>query len=298
MLPNHARRLLAPLLVAALLVFATGCSSSNDVGSGTSAKPANGKSASGKPTGGKSDNGKPDSGTNPPTASGQEPDLTVTAADLAAAFEADAADADAKYNGKVLKVTGIVEGLPLTDSADGIYLTFGAADEDGDLNEIGTFYLAPAEVAKAEKLWRGQEVTIVGKCIGAPIVGPTLMESRIEEIGEPIPVIEIAAGELFREYQEDEEAADGKYKDKVLVVSGVVANMDSDEQKVDIRGDEQSNDDAMRLQFRYGQINKALVAQLANLEAGDNIKIKGKCGGMDPFKNTLIHMYFVRIETE
>jgi hypothetical protein len=227
------------------------------------------------------------------TESAPEPEVSITAVELADAYEADSSAADGKYKDKWLKVTGQLAGPPTTDAGGDRFIQFLQPDEDGKLWAETFVYLLPEEIEKLDELWRRQEMTIVGKCLGNPNTWPLLLECRIVATGEPIPVIEITAGDLIKQYQEDAKAADEKYEDKVLVISGVVVAKDSDEQVVDVAGSEDVGDDPMLVQINYTLSEDDLVAALKEYDPGDKIRFKADCGGK-PGQN-LIKMWYAKI---
>jgi hypothetical protein len=100
------------------------------------------------------------------TESAPEPEVSITAVELADAYEADSSAADGKYKDKWLKVTGQLAGPPTTDAGGDRFIQFLQPDEDGKLWAETFVYLLPEEIEKLDELWRRQEMTIVGKCLG------------------------------------------------------------------------------------------------------------------------------------
>lgn len=271
MFSNRSRDLPAVVVVAFSLVLVPGCSSQDDAtGTNGSAGGASGVS------------------------SRQEPEITVTAADLAAAFTEDPSAAGEKYGDKAVKVTGVVGTQLTSDVAGDKYINFGEPIEDNEFQAILKVYLLPDERSKAEELWRGQAVTVAGTCVAPAFGDAFLSDGRIEEIGAAIPAIEIAAGDLISEFQADADAANDKYRYKVLVVSGIVAARDDDEHTVEISGEEESGDNPIRLQIRYSPVEKELIAALEEFNPGDAIRLKAECGRTS-IDGTRVSLYYVRI---
>jgi len=95
------------------------------------------------------------------------------------------------------------------------------------------------------------------------------------EISANTPEISISAQQLYQEYDENEVAADLKYKDKVLLVSGTVdeiAKDITDNIYVTLKGDEFIGD--AQCFFADNHTDEA-----AQLKKGMKITIKGMCDG-------------------
>lgn len=206
-----------------------------------------------------------------------DPELTVTATELADAFKEDEDAAGQQYGDKVIRVTGVLGLHLMTDAMGEKVIVFGRPLGHNNFEPIVSVYPAADQIPQAEELWRGQEITVVGKCVD-PLFGiGFLQEGRFEEVGEPIPAIEIAAGDLIGEFQADVDAATERYMGKVVVVTGVAGDWDREEQKFEIRGDEESGEDPIRLQIEYGLVETDLIAALENYNPGDPIRVKAEC---------------------
>ena len=95
------------------------------------------------------------------------------------------------------------------------------------------------------------------------------------EISTNEPTISVSAKQLYKDYTDNEVAADLKYKDHVLVVTGRVdeiAKDITDDIYVTIKGDEYFGD--AQCFFSKDHTNEA-----AQLKKGQTITIKGKCQG-------------------
>ncbi len=93
----------------------------------------------------------------------------------------------------------------------------------------------------------------------------------------------LEASALYAAYQEDENKANEKYKEKIIVVSGTISEIN--EQSLIIGGE-------------MGGINCTLKeeaqSQLSAYKKGDNVKIKGLCVGMGLFDVSLTKCVFVK----
>lgn len=89
------------------------------------------------------------------------------------------------------------------------------------------------------------------------------------------PAIEVNASKLFSDYEANGVAADAKYKDKILKVTGIVNTIDkdiTDNIYVTLKGDEMFGD--IQCFFSEDYLEAA-----ANLSKGQKITVTGKCDG-------------------
>jgi hypothetical protein len=91
----------------------------------------------------------------------QESAITVSARQLYADYEANGVAADAKYKGKVLQVTGVVNTID-RDIMDKIYVTLKGDQYFGDIQ----CFFAESHIGTASQLSKGQTITVKGKCDG------------------------------------------------------------------------------------------------------------------------------------
>ena len=86
--------------------------------------------------------------------------------------------------------------------------------------------------------------------------------------------IHILASELLNEYEDNEVAADGKYKDKIIEVSGIVEKISKNifsTAHVDLKGDR-------FLHYVSCEFRPEDASSLATLKKGQSIRIKGTVG--------------------
>ncbi|MCS6928448.1 MAG: OB-fold putative lipoprotein [Saprospiraceae bacterium] len=97
-----------------------------------------------------------------PSMAHQKADMTVSAAELYAAFEADENAANARYLGKILAVEGIVrEARTLPDGTVKILLDTGEAKDFGVLCELD-----PNTQHKRTTFKTGERLIVKGECAG------------------------------------------------------------------------------------------------------------------------------------
>jgi hypothetical protein len=101
-------------------------------------------------------------------------------------------------------------------------------------------------------------------------------EETIEaEISTQDPAITVSASKLYADYEDNGIAADGKYKDKVLLVTGKVNDIDRDFMDkiyVTLKGDEYFGD----IQCFFAESH---VGEASQLSKGQTITVKGRCDG-------------------
>ena len=111
-------------------------------------------------------------------------------------------------------------------------------------------------------------------------VGSTDQEDTEKEISqaeekEKTPPIEVSPSKLYQDYKNNEVAADLKYKEKTLILTGTVAEIRKDIMDdiiVEIRAGGTYN--SINCYFGENHTNEAAV-----LSKGEKITIKGRCEG-------------------
>ncbi|MEJ7627809.1 MAG: hypothetical protein WKF35_13170 [Ferruginibacter sp.] len=84
----------------------------------------------------------------------------------------------------------------------------------------------------------------------------------------------IDATELIREYEKNATAANVKYADKILIVSGIVSETETVDTSVNIKF---SNEESgAYIIFAFQDQN---IAEAKKIREGEKIKIKGSCSG-------------------
>lgn len=95
-----------------------------------------------------------------------------------------------------------------------------------------------------------------------------------QDTSNAAPAARVSARQLFADYDANEVAADDKYKDKVLVVSGTISDIGKD--IVDTMYVTLETDGFMNVQCMFADEHKS---QLASASKGQSVNIKGKCEG-------------------
>lgn len=93
----------------------------------------------------------------------EEPAITVSAADLAKAYEDNEVNADKSYKDKNAVITGIVSDIGVSMGMTYVVLDSGV---DFSITNIQCFFKEQAEIDKVANLNKGDTVTIQGKIDG------------------------------------------------------------------------------------------------------------------------------------
>ena len=93
-----------------------------------------------------------------------EAEVGMTAEELYSAYKANAVEADAKYKGKILKVTGTAHKIVIKDTFDIYYIMLTSAEKHEEWNVRCTF--DKAHELDLKRLTTGQIVTVQGKYDG------------------------------------------------------------------------------------------------------------------------------------
>jgi len=125
-----------------------------------------------------------------------------------------------------------------------------------------------------------------------PVQAPDLVEEPAEEAfssepeAEPVIAIDITVEELLQAYQQDDSAADAKYNNKILALTGLVAMINfrenRDIQYVNLTGQDQNLFQSIKCMFGSGN-----AFQLRSLQWGQPVVIRGR------FKGSLTAMSLV-----
>jgi hypothetical protein len=85
--------------------------------------------------------------------------------------------------------------------------------------------------------------------------------------------VEIAAGALVHEFEQNEDIANTRYLGKVIVVSGTVGSITEDEQGISVYLMNEEDMSGVMCTISKGTLESVLISK------GDQVKIKGLCDG-------------------
>jgi len=116
----------------------------------------------------------PTEAPSPTTLPGPEAAIEISAAKLYADYEANEVAADQKYKDRLLKVSGVVSDIGISQSLrPGTPVIVLAESLDAPFMEGVTVYLSVDEKAKVATLSKGDMATVVGICEGIGLVRGT-----------------------------------------------------------------------------------------------------------------------------
>ncbi|MBN9117732.1 MAG: hypothetical protein J0I06_00930 [Planctomycetes bacterium] len=221
------------------------------------------------------------------------PGIEITAVALDTEYDANELDADKKYKGKVLVVTGTVKKITRDDRPGKITVELA-----GTAGSTVDCHFDRDKQAELGAVAVGQEVTVRGTCKGKVRTWVTLetcsLDKKPEEkpdpkAGPPAAPVPVTAEELERAYDENVVAADAKYKGKVLQLTGRVFKVVRNRPGVVTIEFETDAGETVDCDFA----TKESQTPLAAVTAGDTIVVRGLCKGRSDDVVTLGNCTFV-----
>jgi len=106
------------------------------------------------------------------------PGITISAEDLFRAYQANEADADKLYQGKIVILTGTVGTTSTPEAGMGRPAVILVDSRQQAI--VNCFGFAPSDREAIAKLRNGQKVTVKGKCMGKIADQPVLEDSVLQ----------------------------------------------------------------------------------------------------------------------
>ncbi|MBN1368905.1 MAG: hypothetical protein JW954_01550 [Dehalococcoidaceae bacterium] len=210
---------------------------------------------------------------------------------------------DLSVNEVPLEEVSETEEILVTEDEE-MYLNRAAGSDDeipmeNDFNREQVIQLPTAAIREDESAETGYERADYSEPsadIQPPAQEPSPIEEAVEEgLGpetgnesepEPVFAIDITVEELLEAYQQDDSAADAKYNNQILALTGLVAMINlrenRDIQYVNLTGQDQNLFRSIKCMFSSGN-----AFQLRSLEWGQPVVVKGR------FKGSLTAMSLV-----
>lgn len=147
-------------------------------------------------------------------------DFKLAAADLDRESK-DRKGAEAKYQGKVLEIRGVVDQV--TDSYDGdpSYIFLQGSSTDPFEKALCRIACVVDDPNPCGKFSAGQTITLRGR-FDRITIAPLLQKCEVVELG-PGTALQVSAAELAKAYTADREAARAKYDSHTLILTGEIA---------------------------------------------------------------------------
>ncbi len=203
-----------------------------------------------------------------------EPPTETAAETLVSEYNGNVIAADTKYKGKVLDVTGKVSRIARNRPGK-VTVEF-----EGELGwPVNCDFNSKDAQAQLAELTVGDSVVIRGSCQGKVDEVITLGScSVLKKADKPAtgPATAVTLDKISKDYEKNVVSADTKYKGKRLEVSGTVVRIAKNKPgKITVQlGAEEHQMDCDFL-AKNGQ------AQLAEVDAGDKVVIRGTCRGQE-----------------
>jgi hypothetical protein len=202
-------------------------------------------------------------------------DVTVSVDDIKKDFASDEAAAKAKYDGKIIRVTGTLKTV---------------ADFDVDGNYAFTLDGMPAVNCVASKsgskgckaISIGQEATVQGKCTTATADSFALSDCQMISLGKD-PSIKVSAADLAKAFATKTRTDD--YEGVAVTVDGTVVSVDVDAYKVFLEGCTGTDGTAVRVRCLVGVSGEDALTKLTK---GSKVVVKGTCIGMNDTPDVVI----------
>jgi hypothetical protein len=124
----------------------------------------------------------------------------------------------------------------------------------------------------------GQRLTFKGRCDGDHGGFVEFLECVLLEAA-PEPTAAVPAARLTRDFVADEIAADGRYKDRALLVEGTVAGVKEDggARRLLLEGHDEKSPVPVRVLVAFPEQHRE---QFAPLKKGDRVRLRGQCAGL------------------
>jgi hypothetical protein len=204
----------------------------------------------------------------------REPPLAVTDIQFAAELDNDALRKTnaAKYANKWIEIDGTV--LDAYSSNRLLVLGRNETTKSGfHMSRVSCEISRPFR-RQAEELTPTQKVKIVGM-FPEGAWGPLLAECRIISVG-PDPAIRVTAAGLAAELAAGEDATEKKYKEKQLLIEGVVEAVQAGQYNstVELKGVEKGG---KPIRVKCSGFGEAQFSEVGKLNKGQQVRVKGGC---------------------
>jgi hypothetical protein len=162
------------------------------------------------------------------------PAITVTAEQLARAYNADARKADTKYKNRLLVVEGSLTELELDGPGSDLLATLETRVNGGEDRPIRCEIRADSS-ADMWPVSYGQVIKISGMCGGLDGGSVKILNGWVADAGED-PSVRITAAELLRQYTKNPKATNDKYFGKQITLTDALVTSDREFGQVRVCG--------------------------------------------------------------
>lgn len=126
-----------------------------------------------------------------------------------------------------------------------------------------------------KKPWLKKIILIVGVLVLAGSLGIYLIfTQKFEDTGKQVASYTISAGDLIKEFQQNDSAANKKYAEKIILVNGKIAETEAADTTINIKMIDTLTGSYIIFAFQQQHLKEA-----KQLKQGDMVSIKGSCSG-------------------
>ncbi len=101
-----------------------------------------------------------------------------------------------------------------------------------------------------------------------------LFTQKFEDINNQKAVYSLNALDLIKEFQKSDSLANKKYAEKIIIVTGIVTEIESADTTVNIKLGDTATGSYAIFAFQHQNLNET-----KNIKEGDKVSIKGSCSG-------------------
>lgn len=203
---------------------------------------------------------------------------SVTVAQMMDDLEANALKAQSNYKDQYLEITGKLSNI----DASGKYISLVSAEEDFAFIGVQCYIKGDSQKNQVMNMSEGDTVTLRGKCTDVgEVLGYSLDIDSIDGYSEEVAstsdnggVIECVAADLVSALQENALKAQNTYKNRDIIVTGQLSNIDASGKYIDII--DPDNPYAfvnIQCYIKTDDVKNAVM----DLTVGDTVTIEGKC---------------------
>jgi hypothetical protein len=270
----NLRSLALVVAVLSLVSLASGCPRKDDPSS--SQRSSASQSSQSK---------EPNSSSTSDSTSGEpkKVDFSLNLEDLFKEFEADREAAAKKYGGKIMEIEGVVEDPHLGHPSNDPYMAFWDSKQQANL----FCFVTKSDGPRTYQLTKGQKLKVRGELNTEQYKGSShpslyLMQSQIVEAG-PDPAMPISAADLAKAYAQDETTAGERFKDKQLLIDGVVKDVtkvgaDKNMSAIVLEGSTSNGGKSLCV---WATANFYREKDFESIRKGQKVKLKGPCKYVD-----------------
>ena len=188
---------------------------------------------------------------------------------------------------RILKWSSVIAGIAFVLMIAGIALVGGFSESENDTASAPEPANTPVIIPTLEPVATKTPTPALPTNTPAPTNTPTPIPPTRTPVPPtstpmPIPVIEISASELIRDYEDNEIAAESNYVGKIGVVTGKLDSIEVGSQKIALL---LTSDQPFTLAVVNCRVSADLKQSIVPLKPGQNVRVAGLIRGIDYITN-------------